>query len=276
MFPNTLLGGGGASKRGAARLAVVSYALAALHVSFPAHAQGKPAVDAESSGPSTVAPPSQALASLRSELDVYAERGRQERVVTNVTSVAAGLVLVPAGIGLARRSDPLAKTLGVSMAVGGSIPLVFVFATVLPSGMERLRADFDEQLAKRTPEPQLLQAIEAGWARSARSAHQRRHIIGLVDLTLGTAAIGAGLFFLVAKPVGTMSREGQYTLGYSLAGSGLPVAAFGVRSLLQESLEETSWRAHRAQNAHAQAASMPLVGVAPLPGGAAAVGTFEF
>ena len=105
-------------------------------------------------------------------------------------------------------------------------------------------------------------------------------VVGIIDLSLGAAALGAGTYFLLANPVGKMDRDDQYTLGYALAGSGLPIAAFGVRSLVQQSLEETSWEAHRAAHGRGRSAGAPLTtpqfAVVPLQGGAGAFASFSF
>jgi hypothetical protein len=126
---------------------------------------------------------------------------------------------------------------------------------------------------------ELLKRVDAEWEQAARTAHKGRIIVGAIDLALGTAALGTGLFFLLANPVANMSRSDQYNLGNALAGTGLPLAAFGVRSLLQRSLEETSWDGHRAaacSGEPARALVMPRLGVVPLRDGAAAVARFTF
>jgi hypothetical protein len=224
--------------------------------------------------------PAPAVGRVRDELGVYAEQARRERLVVNITTFAAGAALIPPGVILSQRSGPLAKTLGIGMTLGGSIPFLFVFSTLLPSKMERLRDEFDERRASGASEPELLRSLDEKWAGAARSAHNRRVVVGIVDLALGTAATGTGLFFLLSNRVGSMSRDAQYTVGYSLVGSGVPVAAFGIRSLVQKSLEETSWAAHRASQGMGPSAggltSKPRVGVAPLPGGAAAGVSFAF
>ncbi|HEX3593460.1 MAG TPA: hypothetical protein VHU80_00100 [Polyangiaceae bacterium] len=254
--------------------------LALLQSSPDAFAEGNGPAAPERPSATPVPAPSETVTRARTELGEYAEQARRERVVANITTVTAGAALVPTGIVLSLRPSPLAKTLGIGMAVGGSIPLLFVFATVLPSRMERLRDEFDERRTSGVPERELLKSIDEKWADAARSAHNRRVVVGIVDLTLGAAATGAGLFFLLSDRVGGMNRDDQYTLGWSLAGSGVPVAVFGVRSLVQRSLEEASWAAHRAAHGlgatTARAQSMPRLGVAPLPGGAAAAMSFVF
>jgi hypothetical protein len=239
----------------------------------------EPLENAKDSDPTAAADPPSA-AELRSELGVYAEQGRRERVVTNVTTLVAGAALVPTGLLLAYRHEPLAKSLGVGMTLGGSIPLAFLFATILPSRMERLRDDFDARRAAGVPDSELVPLLEAKWADAARGGHNRRVVVGIIDLSLGAAALGAGTYFLLSNPVGKMDRNDQYTLGYALAGTGLPLTAFGVRSLVQKSLEETSWDAHRAAHRGSRSAgatlTAPSVAVVPLPGGAGAFASFSF
>ena len=123
-----------------------------------------------------------------------------------------------------------------------------------------------------------MRLTEADWERTARGAHTRRIVVGIIDLALGTASTAVGLYFLLSDPVAKMDRQDQTTLGSSLVGPGIPLVTFGIRSLLQESIEETSWNAYRATKAPPKAAilALPALAVAPLRGGAAAFASYAF
>lgn len=217
---------------------------------------------------------------LGDEIEVYAERARQDRVAANITTLAAAASLVPAGIVLWGRSDSLAHTLGVNMTFAGGIPVVFMIGTLFPSRMERLRDDLALARASGASDAELQASIETKWAGAARSARKQRKIAGWVDLLLGTAATGTGLFFLLSDPVAGLGRDNQYALGYAIAASGVPLTVFGVRSLVQDSLEEVSWDAHRAASGLAAPAARPApapsAGLVPLRGGVEAVAGFAF
>lgn len=236
---------------------------------------------AEEQQPANVAAPSPAFALLQGELDLHAEEGRRQRIATNVTTATAAVALVPAGIVLWTRSNQLAKTIGIGMALGGGIPLVLVAPTLFPSKLERLRADVERKRAAGMPDAELLRFAETEWEDAAHGAHKRRVIVGIVDLTLGTAATATGLFFLLSGQIGNMSRDDQYTVGTSIAGTGVPLATFGIRSLVTRTLEETSWDAYRTAKRLGESrtegtSSAPTAGITPLRGGAAAFMTFAF
>jgi hypothetical protein len=278
MSPNALLR---CRARRRLDLAVAAFVCAfVVSLSPRAYAEGGSLSAPESEPASPDAASAASVARTRAELGAYAEQARRARLATNITTLAAAAILIPAGSVLWSRADPLSSTLGPGMALGGAIPLLFMPATLFPSKMERLRKQFDAWQAAGASDPWLLQRLDTEWEKAARSAHKRRVIVGAVDLTLGAAALGTGLFFLLADPVANMDHNGQFALGSSLAGTGLPVATFGVRSLIQKSLEETSWEAHCAAwglgEPVGKAVSLAHAGVVPLRGGAAAVASFSF
>ncbi len=224
-------------------------------------------------------PESPELALMDAELDLYAARAKSGRVATIITTAVSAAALVPAGWVLAKRADdPLAHNIGIGMAIGGAAPLLFTLPFLAPSANERLQSEFQARRASGMPEADVVRLTEADWESAADAAHGRRIVIGIVDLTLGTLSTAAGMYFLLADPVGSMSRNDQYTLGSSLVGPGVPIMAFGLRSLLQESDTETSWKAYHATKVVTapKASAMPAVGAAPLRGGAAAFATFTF
>jgi hypothetical protein len=104
--------------------------------------------------------------------------------------------------------------------------------------------------------------------------------MGVLWFVLGTASAGTGLFFLLSDPVLGMDRNQQYILGSSLVGPGVPVAMLGIRTLLQESVEETSWEAYREMKQvterSAKASAGPALSVAPLRSGGMATLRYTF
>jgi len=234
------------------------------------------------SAPEGAQPPEVALMHvMEAELDLFAARAKSQRTATVITTAVSAVALVPAGYVLSRRSDSLSQAIGVGMTIGGAVPLLPMLFAFRSSGTERVRDAFEERRASAMARADVLRLTEADWERTASAAHNRRIVIGLIDLALGTACTAAGLYFLLSDPVAKMDRNDQTTLGSSLVGPGVPLATFGIRSLLQESIEETSWDAYRATKVLADPqpparAEMPALSVAPLRGGAAAVATYAF
>jgi len=236
----------------------------------PAHAEPTaPAEPTESSQ----------LAIMDRELALFAEQAKAQRTALKITGTLSGAALLPAGIVLAQRSDPFAHSSGIGMEIGGAVTLALTLTAWIPSDMERVRGEFESRRASGVETGTLLRDMETRWERAAEAGHTRRIVIGIVDLSLGVAATGAGLFFLLSDPVAKLDRNDQYTLGNSLVGPGVPLMANGIRMLVQDSIEETSWRAYQATKPIPQGSQntgFSGFGVAPLRGGAAAVATYTF
>jgi hypothetical protein len=207
-----------------------------------------------------------------------ATSARDTRLAIASTQIAGGVAFLPAGIVLAARKDPVSQSIGIGMAVGGGVPLLFSGLSLLPSKMEGLLADFEQRRAAGTSSDELLRVTENEWRTTAEASHSRRLVTGYVTLSLGTASTAFGLALLLAKPgFAGLDRNGQYTLGSVLVGPGLPLITAGVFSLFLRTPEESSWQAYRALSQRDPTAfrlSAPSIGLAPVQGGALAVATF--
>jgi hypothetical protein len=194
------------------------------------------------------------------------------------TQIIGGVAFLPTGIVLAARKDPVSQSIGIGMAVGGGVPLLFSGLSLLPSKMEGLRDRFEERRTAGMARDELLRVTESDWRETADASHSRRLVTGYITLSLGTASTAFGLALLLAKPgFAGLDRNGQYTLGSVLVGPGLPLITAGVFSLFQRTPEESSWQAYRAvsqRNLSAFRLSAPSIGLGPLQGGALAVVTF--
>lgn len=254
---------------------------------------GSPPAHAEGPSPTTLAAPApppqdsenERLELMEKRLALFASRARAQRHATIVTGLATAAALVPAGYVIAQRSDPVSQSIGVGMEIGGAAPLVFSVLSLRASGMERQYERFQEARDSGMPPADLLRLTEAQWQQTASAAHDLRIAMGVAWLVLGTASAGTGLFFLLNDPAAGMNRNQQDTVGSSLVGPGVPVAMLGIRMLLQESVEETSWEAYHttmtsppgsmgsaATERNAKAATGLALSVAPLrSGGVAAV-----
>jgi hypothetical protein len=224
--------------------------------------------------------PERRLAIMNSEIELFASRARAQRRTTVLAGLVGAAALVPAGYVLSQRSDPVSQSIGTGMEVGGAAPLAFSALSLSRSGMERLRDRFEESLGSTTARAELAETMEAEWRHTAEAAHDRRVLFGVVGLVLGAASAGAGLFFLLSDPTAGLSRDQQYTLGSSLVGPGVPFMGVGIRALLQESIEETSWDAYRALKSGTESAKEHSAGVAinmtALRGGAFATLNYSF
>jgi hypothetical protein len=252
-------------------------ALASGMVAFSspsALAQPRAPEEAASASPA----PAPEVAVMDAELAVFATRGRHQRTALLISAGVSALLLVPAGVVLTRRAD--SQTVGIEMAIGGAVPLLPKLFSFRASGIERVRDAFEARRASGMPGSEVLRLTEADWERAASGAHGLRVVVGGVDLALGTACAAAGLFFLLSDPVAKLDRGFQTALGASLVSPGVSLVTLGIYGLLQESVEETSWDAHRATKALTSARTAPVaargLGLAPLRGGIAAVVTYTF
>jgi hypothetical protein len=203
---------------------------------------------------------------------------RDTRLAIAVTQIAGGGAFLPTGIVLAARKDPVSQSIGIGMAVGGGVPLLFSALSLLPSKMEGLRDHFEERRASHMASEELLRVTADEWRETANASQRSRLITGYVSLGLGSASTAFGMGLLLAKPgFAGLDRNGQYTVGSVLVGPGMPMITAGVFSLLQRTPEESSWETCRATSQRKPTAfrlSAPSIGLAPLPGGALAVAAF--
>jgi hypothetical protein len=224
--------------------------------------------------------PERRLAIMNGEIELFAARARAQRRANVVVGLVGAAALVPAGYVLSQRTDAVSQSIGIGMEVGGIAPLAFSALSLSRSPMERLRDRVDDEVASSMPRAELVRVIESDWQSTAEAAHDRRIVVGVVGLVLGTASTAAGLFFLLSNPVAGLSLDQQYTLGSSLVGPGVPFIGVGIRALFQESVEETSWDSYRAMSgaAHSVPQTSPgfSFGGAPLRGGGVAALAYSF
>jgi hypothetical protein len=143
--------------------------------------------------------------------------------------------------------------------------------------MERFALSFETRRAAGVSNEELVRCIESDWARLAEASDRRRILGGWISVGLGTALTGAGLTMLLADPgVFGQSRNGQYTTGSFLVGPGVPILGVGIRALIIETPEESSWKAYRATKGEGArpGLSVPAVSFAPVRGGGVAALTF--
>jgi hypothetical protein len=250
----------------------VPLALVAVLATADARADDAPPVDPPDAD--TVA-----AANLHEALSIAAGNARDARTTVVVTGLVAGAALVPAGVVLAKRSDDVSRSIGVGMSVGGGVPLLFSLLSLRSSEMEHLASSFDTLRASGTSDAALVGQLESDWARMAEARHDRRNLGGAIMVGLGLALTGAGLYMLLRDPgVLGLSRNDQYTAGSFLTGPGVPILSVGIRALLQESIEETSWESYRAtKSAHARPdVALPALSFAPQRGGGVATATLSF
>jgi hypothetical protein len=223
-------------------------------------------------------PDAVAAANLHEALSIAARSARDARTTVVVTGLAAGAALVPAGIVLAERSDAVAHSIGVGMSVGGGVPLLFSLLSLRSSNMEHLASSFDTLRTSGVSDAALVGRLESDWASMAQASHDRRILVGAIMVGLGSALTGAGLYMLLADPgVFGLSRTDQYSAGSFLTGPGVPIFGVGIRALLQESVEETSWESYCAtKSAHAPNLALQSLAFAPERGGGVATATFTF
>lgn len=216
--------------------------------------------------------------SLGMELAVYGASAKHERIVAGATGAMTGALLLPTGIALSTRSDDVSQSIGVGMIVGGSASLLVSLASLRSSTMEGLATSFEEARASGAASAELVRATELAWADAAEKSHRKRIGGGIVALALGAACTGAGLYLMLSEPgVFGQSRNGQYTTGSFLIGPGVPILGNGIRALVQETPEETSWKAHRASKGGARSSGpVPEVSLAPVRGGGFATVSLAF
>ncbi|HWZ89498.1 MAG TPA: hypothetical protein VNW92_11630, partial [Polyangiaceae bacterium] len=166
---------------------------------------------------------------------------RDTRLAIAVTQITGGVAFLPAGIVLSTRKDPVSQSIGIGMAVGGGVPLLFSALSLLPSKMEGLRDHFEDRRASNMATDDLLRVTEDEWREAANASHNVRLITGYITLSVGSASTAFGLGLLLAKPgFAGLDRNGQYTVGSLLVGPGMPLITAGVFSLFQRTPEESS------------------------------------
>ena len=221
---------------------------------------------------------------LNTALEAFASEGRDMRSAMGLTALGSAAVLLPAGLVLVGRSDAVAQSLGLSMSISGSVALLSVPFTLIPSTMEQLRDDFRAALAAgNVTAAATIANTEAAWALAARKSAKRRHLSGAVASLVGAASVALG-FVLLLAPTGIagMDQTTQYAWGASLVGAGVPLSTSGARALLVENPEESSWRVYQGMKSDMspprieRSTTALYLTIAPTVGGGIAVGSLAF
>jgi len=194
----------------------------------------------------TLAPGADSVERLSASLRASAAEARSARLSILVTGATSGAVLVPAGVALWARADPVSHSIGVGMTIGGAAPLTFSALSLRRSALERLSERFEERRAAGGDARELMLSTLQAWSDAERAAHDQRIVSGFVELGIGAAAAAGGLGFLLARPLAGIGQGERQTIGSILVGAGVPVLAIGIRSLVQPSIAETSWARYRA------------------------------
>ena len=170
-----------------------------------------------------------------------AQEARTARRASLVAITVAGGALVPAGIVIARRPDELSQSIGIGMTFGGAIPLAFAALSLSPSPMEKFEARFDARRKGGMLSADLTRITTNEWRDLARVSHERRRSDGARRIAMGLVATAIGVGFLRERPIGSLSRTAQYSIGSVLVGSGVPILQLGIRTRYQASPQETWW-----------------------------------
>jgi hypothetical protein len=220
--------------------------------------------------------PSDSVSLARMDLEYFAEQARAARILLGLSTLGVATVLVPTGVVLRTRPDNESHLVAGGLILGGATPLIPAISALFPSAVERLSLDAQARQTAGRPASETLRVIEDGWREAAEQNRRSRLYIGVAGLVLGSAALAAGLVFMLEPSgFGGLSETTQYTLGSAFIGAGVPISALGLRSLVVPSIEETSWEAYVRLKAGAPASappvSLPSVSVAPARGGGLAV-----
>jgi len=205
-------------------------------------------------------------AALREELQIYARRSRDTRLAFVASSAITKAALLTTGFILDGRADDVSKSIGVGLIAGGAAPLLFSAMLLAPAGIETVSANAGA--TNDGPASEEIRRIEGEWMRAAAKGRRTRLIAGTIEIAAGAGLSAAGAYLLLAKGgLWGLTRNGQYEVGSFLIGPGVPIFGVGVRSLLVESLEETSWQAHEARSGTPPPSPPVTGGLVPLRGG---------
>jgi hypothetical protein len=221
------------------------------------------------------------LARMDAELELFAEQARAARLVLGLTTLTFAAVLVPTGVTVATRPGDESRLVAGGLILGGATPLIPAITALFPSKVESLRQDSRARQAAGRPASETLQAIESGWRSAAEENRKDRMYVGIAGLVLGSAALATGLVFMLERPgFGGLDETTQYTLGSAFIGAGVPIGSLAFRTLVQPSVEETSWEAYRRMKiggpSSASVLPIPSLSVVPARGGAIGALTASF
>lgn len=190
---------------------------------------------------------------VRSVLRAHAVHARRSRQIGGVTLLVAGAATAGAGLLADLEYDQeYGKVLWIGGAALGVSGLLSLFKT---SPMEALEAES----AAMSPA-----SLHANWAAMADAARRARKISGVVGMSLGVIAGGAG--GLIAAGVGDMERGAKQDWSIALISVGGALLGSGLTSFLVDSDVEVGYRAAYGSEPGKMQLSF---GLSPTPGGAA-------
>jgi hypothetical protein len=198
-------------------------------------------------------------------LDSGASVERRSRNGQAIAQGVMGATLVGVGVALfVQTSQTQPHLLGVGMIVGGGIQLATWPLLFLRSPMEKLRDRARELQSSGMPLAEALDVVRREWQQQAARRQRLRPYLGAGEIILGAGALAAGLALLFDPAIDPKAQP----WGSALAGVAVPLLGQGVRLLVEQSSEETSWESYE-RSARRRASSLPTFGVAPVSQGAA-------
>jgi hypothetical protein len=189
------------------------------------------------------------LAVLDHELAMYASEGKRERLKSAITNGVLAAVLLPSGVVLTHRDDPLRQISGVGLIATSAVELATLVGTLFPSDLEQVAAHPAQRKASGKSAAEIVRETEAEWRHEAEVEHKAWIWAGSIQLGIGVAAIPVGLTMLLHDELGSMPHKRQINLGATLLGIGIPYVIGGATMLFTTSATEASWRASQGARA---------------------------
>jgi hypothetical protein len=124
---------------------------------------------------------------LQATLDYYARQDRSGRLAASWTALGLGAVGIGTGLAITnvnRYTTPYDPTGALILTVGGALAVDSLIGFTTSSRLEDLAA-YNRHGGGET-------STEEAWVRAASSEHSRRHTLGILNVILGSAAIGFG------------------------------------------------------------------------------------
>ncbi len=233
-----------------------------------------PAAPRATPSSTTVAPQAAAAERLRrldAVLTWHEQNQRSQRLAVTIAGGAVGAVGLGLGFVLAGRDTAEDQVAGLfSGAIGAGMLLGIGIGALLPGPWDRVLAPLREGQARRDPAEQVFARTEAAWREAAERNRRGRRWGSVVLLGFGGASLVGGSVLLLVEPRRRSDRESDRALGVTLLGLGSVMGVVGAALLFTPDPVEQSWEVY-------QRASPSLsLGVAPMPGGAAAAVSGSF
>jgi hypothetical protein len=187
------------------------------------------------------------LERLEGELQLAIDQERRGRRARAYAGMALGAALVPLGVVLLKREDPVQSALGVGVVVAGSGQLLTGLSMLAPTPVQRLAEEHHRRKQDGASAEALLAETEKRWRTQAKVEHTVRRAVGLAYTTMGAALLPAGATLLLMRgQLFDMGRQTQYKLGAALLGMGAPFVGFGLIQLFEAGPLERSYEASAA------------------------------